>query len=348
MSSINLPKPISAGILLSYSCTGQCRHCMYACSPDWRSDWISLDRMMGCLTWLAPTIAPSPRGRESVSVNHGLHFTGGEPFLRFSLLLESVEFARKLSIPSVFVETNCYWCTSDKVTRDRMVELKKAGLCGILLSVNPFILEYVPFDRTERGVRVGAGVFGNDALVYQSVFYNQFRALGIRGMLSFEEYLEKTGLRGLTFAEVLTMGRFPYSLGYLFRRYRASEFLMESCRNELTRNWHIHIDNYGNYMPGFCGGISMARVTRLGDFGTQSLNKISGALTVRLEKLWQLGRKFGYSERQEGYISKCHLCVDIRRHLVSETDQFPELAPKEFYSHLECAQRPAETGDSAS
>jgi hypothetical protein len=44
-------------------------------------------------------------------------------------------------------------------------------------------------------------------------------------------------------------------------------------------------------------------------------------------------RDFGYEEKSEGYVSKSHLCLDIRKYLAKES--FEELAPKEFYSHLE-------------
>lgn len=43
-------------------------------------------------------------------------------------------------------------------------------------------------------------------------------------------------------------------------------------------------------------------------------------------------RDFGYEEKSGGYISRCHLCLDIRKHLAKEG--FEELAPNEFYSHL--------------
>ena len=33
------------------------------------------------------------------------------------------------------------------------MELKDCGLAGILISINPFYLEYVRFERTERGIR---------------------------------------------------------------------------------------------------------------------------------------------------------------------------------------------------
>lgn len=28
------------------------------------------------------------------------------------------------------------------------------------------------------------------------------------------------------------------------------------CLEELTRPWHVHIDNYCNYMTGYCGGLT--------------------------------------------------------------------------------------------
>ena len=57
------------------------------------------------------------------------------------------------------------------------------------------------------------------------------------------------------------------------------------------------------------------------------------ALLTSMEGLYRLGKEFGYEE-QEGYISKCHLCLDIRRHLVRH-GEFKELRPREFYEHLE-------------
>ena len=35
-----IPEPASAGLILSYKCSAECLHCMYACSPEWRGDWI--------------------------------------------------------------------------------------------------------------------------------------------------------------------------------------------------------------------------------------------------------------------------------------------------------------------
>jgi len=52
------------------------------------------------LEQLAQTIAPSPYGPNKVTLSHGLHFTGGEPFLNFDLLCKAVQMAESLKIPS--------------------------------------------------------------------------------------------------------------------------------------------------------------------------------------------------------------------------------------------------------
>ena len=118
--------------MLSYKCSASCRHCMYACSPKWESDWIKKDDLIYGLSKLSSSIKPSPLGGHSVSLNYGMHFTGGEPFLNFELLLGAVEIAERFQIPSTFVETNCFWCVDDEATREKLRLLKE--LLGILLS----------------------------------------------------------------------------------------------------------------------------------------------------------------------------------------------------------------------
>jgi hypothetical protein len=140
---------------------------MYACSPGWDDHWITKTNLNQMLKQLAKTIQASPYGPDTVTLSHGLHFTGGEPFLNFNLLLQTVKISEDLNIPSTFVETNCFWCTSDEVTREKLQLLKAAGLKGILISVNPFYLEYVPFERTRRCIKIGLEIFRQNTMVYQ-------------------------------------------------------------------------------------------------------------------------------------------------------------------------------------
>ena len=339
MARIAVPPPISCGLFLSYRCNSRCRHCIYACSPDWAADWITERNLLTILGQLSTRIEPSPLGRDRVSLNHGLHFTGGEPFLDFNLLLKGVEIARDLGIPSTFVETNCYWCADDQTARDRMTSLKNKGLSGMMISVNPFYLEYVPFDRTERAIRIGQEIFPGNLMVYQVEHYLHFRELGIRGSLPLEKYLGMVGpqyLRGAT--ELFLTGRAAYELKSLYPGRSARHFVKEPCQPPFLRDWHNHIDNYGNYIPGYCAGISLGDASDLERIWSEGIDAESHPVLAFLATgdfeglLGFASSQFGYREAAGGYVSKCHLCLDIRKHLSREG--FRELKPEEFYSHL--------------
>jgi len=314
---------------------------MYACSPRIRADWISRGDAEKILHNLSEVFKKRyPEGYEEFGLNLGLHFTGGEPFLNFDLLLDLVRISDRLRMPSVFVETNCFWAVNDEITSEKLLLLKDAGLHGILISVNPFILEYVPFERTLRAIRIAREVFKDKLMIYQEYFRRQIERLNIQGTMPLNEYLKRTGGAGLYYAELIPMGRACYELGKLFKKYPAERFFNESCREELTRPWHVHIDNYCNYITGYCGGIS------LGD--ARDLEAICSGIDLDdhpilamlvsnrgIKHLYDFAvKEFGYRESEDGYVSKCHLCVDIRRHIIQQTDEFKELSPKEFYLNL--------------
>lgn len=337
MENIRLPEPISGGLLLSYKCNAECRHCMYACSPKWEG-WISEEDLKEILSLLAGKIKPSPFGAEKMSLNHGLHFTGGEPFLNYKLLLKAVDIATELNIPSTFVETNCYWCFDDKVTKEKLQMLKERSLKGILISVNPFYLEYVPFERTERGIRIAQEIFSENVMIYQLEYYFRFKKLGIKGRISVEDYLKEHREDLTENVELFLMARAACRLKQLYPKYPSDYFLEEPCRPAFLRNWHNHFDNYGNYLPGYCGGISLGNWRTLDKLLEEGINlsrhPILGFLINQdFEGLLRFAKDFGYKESKEGYISKCDLCLDIRKHLLAKKE-FDELRPKEFYLHL--------------
>jgi hypothetical protein len=292
------------------------------------------------LSQLAGRIRPSPWGAQAIGLNHGLHFTGGEPFLNFPLLLEATAMAGELGIPSTFVETNCFWCRDDGTTRERLELLAEAGLKGIMISVNPFYAEYVPFERTERCIRLSHQVFGSNVAVYQLAYYHLFRQLGIKGRLPLEDYLRLTGSGRLADqVELFLMGRAARQLKALYPTYPARVFFHEPCRPSVLRDWHNHFDNYGNFMPGYCGGISLGHWGDLDLLESEGIDldahPVLGFLIAEdIGGLFQFAQDYGYQESPEGYVSKCDLCLDLRSHLVSKAD-FEELAPKEFYTHLE-------------
>ncbi len=141
---------------------------------------------------------------------------------------------------------------------------------------------------------------------------------------------------GLQYVELFASGRVPYKLSGLYEHRAARHFVGASCRQELIRDWHIHIDNYCNYVPGYCGGVALGDARDLNAICSGidlDERPVLNALLTDLKTLYDLGMQCGYEE-QDGYVSKCHLCIDIRRHL-ARRGEFKELAPKAFYDHLE-------------
>ncbi|MFX0202570.1 MAG: hypothetical protein ACFFCW_41225 [Candidatus Hodarchaeota archaeon] len=305
----------------------------------WKGDWISEKDLEEVLSQLAGEISPSPWGEQTVSLNYGLHFTGGEPFLNFELLLKAVEIAHQLKIPSTFVETNCYWCTNDERTSERLKRLREKGLKGILISVNPFYAEFVPFARTERCIRISKEVFGENVMIYQLEYYHRFKQLGIKEKISLEDYLKLTKTEDLTEkVELFLMGRAAYQLKTFYPTYPSHHFFNEPCMPTFLRDWHNHFDNYGHFVPGYCGGISLGRWQDLDSLTKEGIDLeeypvLRFLVAEDVRGLLHFAKEFGYQESPEGYLSKCALCLDLRNYLVSK-QEFKELNPKEFYAHL--------------
>lgn len=45
-------------------------------------------------------------------------------------------------------------------------------------------------------------------------------------------------------------------------------------------------------------------------------------------------KEWDFAPDPKGYTGKCHLCVEVRRHLVSAGAEFSELSPRAFYDNL--------------
>jgi hypothetical protein len=49
--------------------------------------------------------------------------------------------------------------------------------------------------------------------------------------------------------------------------------------------------------------------------------------------LFEMAKETGYESLPDGYVDKCHLCVDVRRWL-SGVGEHPELRPAGFYENM--------------
>src|SRR3972149_855841 len=86
-------------ILLTYQCTLECDHCFVWGSP-WQSGTLTLENLRRILQQAA-----------DLGTIESIYFEGGEPFLYYALLLNSVREAASLGF-RVGIVSSGYWATS--------------------------------------------------------------------------------------------------------------------------------------------------------------------------------------------------------------------------------------------
>lgn len=321
--------PTDLGLVLSYKCQCGCAHCLYNGGPQWH-DWISPETvekaLQATLTWPQPI---------------QVHLTGGEPFLNFPLLLQATEIAAHFGIPC-YCETNAGWCVQSDLVETRFRALREAGLAAILISCSPFHAEKIPPKRTLLAIAIALDIFGQQGvIVYLPEWLDQIVRFGVENTTPLKRYVESYGARpaGLMFWEgygLIPGGRSGYILGYLTSRRPPYFFKGEHCQAEILYPQHSHFDLYGNFISGFCGGLSVGDWRNLAEVLSEFR---SGRYPPLIDILVSDGpyglftmahREYGYQPLRYGYAGKCHLCVDVRKHLGS-FNQFHELRPMGFY-----------------
>ncbi len=322
--------PSDLGLILTYRCTSGCAHCLYNCGPGWQ-DWMSAEAVRAGLE----------NAVREWGATFQLHLTGGEAFLNTRLLRLAVQTAAELDIP-VYAETSAAWCARPEVVEKRLRQLKADGLQALLVSCSPFHAEKIPLIHTLTAIEAGVNVFGPARVtVYQTEWMEQVAAFGVETPVPLEAYIERYGRKraGRMFWEgygLISGGRSGERLGDLAMRFPAEEFEGQVCRYEILYAQHAHFDLYGNFIPSFCGGISVGGWNDLG--GLREAYR-SGQYPALIRKLVEEGpfglyelaaRRYGYRELEDGYAGKCHLCVDARRFL-AHRETFPELQPDGFY-----------------
>lgn len=313
--------------MLSYRCSCACRHCLYRCSPAQPDEWITpelADRVFAAL-------AREPGFRE-------LHLAGGEPTLRMDLLEALIRQAVARRVPLSYVETNGGWCKDAETALAGMRRLKAAGLPSILISVSMFHHEFVPFSATRHAVQAAREVFGSGrVLVYLPHLYDLLSRMPDEGTHSLDEFCRYAGIERrspelLELFDVMPGGRVPQGLRECYTPQPAEAFRDCTCAGELLRAEHVHIDHHGHLFTGGCAGLVVGTVDDLHPAIDPGRHPVFTALCdggpYALADREAAPR--GFVPRENGYISKCDLCFDARRHL-HKTGGYAELRPGTFY-----------------
>ncbi len=269
----------------------------------------------------------------------GIHLAGGEPFLNPDLLETAIRMAGDYGIPIDYVETNGAWASTVKRTNDLLRRMKDAGLQALLVSVSPFHLEYIPLASTIRCIEAAQDIFNGRVIIWQQHWLRIFHSLGLTERTDFASLLSHFNVsdqkRIPDWYSLTPGGRVPFGLSELYERRPAREYAKVNCRHRLSGTSHFHIDNDLNFIPDLCSGIAASRLETLHDEQETEQLPVLGRLYLgTLGDLMKWAEsEHGYTPDKCGYVSSCHLCIDIRRHLVKQ-NAAPELRPSGFYEGI--------------
>ena len=326
--------PRDIGLILSYRCQTACAHCLYNCGPDWH-DWMKVGEVRIALE----------AAKATWGTGFQVHLTGGEPFLNFRLLLASTRIAVELGIP-VYVETSAAWVRDPAQAEERFGQLHEVGLGAVLVSVSPFHQESIPLQRTLDGISAARAVFGAArVMVYQAEWLPELARHGLKSPVPLDLYREEygqvdAGLRFWMGFGLIGGGRAGYRLGEWITCRPADTFTGRRCRDELAFAPHSHLDLYGNFIPSFCGGISLGDWHDLpGLVKGFRQQRVGRLVRVLMDSgpfgLYQLAKdEYGYQPLSGGYVDKCHLCVDVRKHFIASGVSSGTFQPVHFYQNI--------------
>ncbi len=322
-----IPPLLSGGVMLTYRCTNACKHCGYRCSPA-RPNYFMSEAMID-RTFAALAREPSL---------HGVHLAGGEATLNWDRLEYAIRSAGGHGVAVDYLETNVAWCDDLETARDGFERLRRVGLRAVLISASLFHNEFTPLERTKAGIRAAQDVFGrHGVIVWTSEVLQLMEGLDATKTHPLKRSCELLGLepqRGDVWRvhNYLTPGgRTTEKLAEGVERRSAEEFAGQSCRQTLESTSHFHVDPYGSLFTGHCPGISVADIDDLHPQLTeQSVPVYTCLLRGGPHAMWrELAEDF--EPDPLGYISCCHLCLDLRQHL-RRSRKYGELRPDDFYN----------------
>jgi len=316
--------------MLTYRCTNACRHCLYRCSPRQVDTWMSRELAQRVFDELAaePHLGP-------------VHIAGGEATLKMNLLEDVISLAVRAGVPLSYVETNGMWCTDRQTALAGFERLAAAGLTAVLVSASPYHNEFIPFVRTRTCVEAATEVFGpGGVIVWIPQMYNTVSQLPEDRTHTVAEFCRFVGLdeRSEVLGQLYYLtpaGRVLEELRDCYAAHPAEHYRTDRCDADLMNTSHFHVDPFGNLFTGLCPGIAPGKIGDLHPEITPESHPVfwhlcSGGPHALMR--WACER-YDYRPRDEGYISKCDLCMDLRRYLRG-TGDFAEIAPDAFYAEL--------------
>jgi hypothetical protein len=312
----------SGGIIANYKCPAACGHCLYGCSNNAEPGYMDEATAVRVCERLCQL------GCRSV------HIGGGEPFLNPGGLITLIKVIIDSGLQLDYIETNAAWMTGDD-DRNRQIlsDVVKVGGDCIMVSADPFHVEFIPFWKPLALIRLLRQT-GTQHFIWQE------RYLPLLQKLDPQKTYDSKALEAIFGYDVTGKCALEYGMSFngralnLLRKYgkkKPAKVLMEECP-ELYNTSHFHVDYFGRYiMPGCTGmGILIEDVGK--ELDPAKYPVMSRLFNGGVSELLSYAQKLGYSLESDGYYSKCELCFHIRKYLISvNRESHPDLTPGDYY-----------------
>lgn len=268
-----------------------------------------------------------------------VHIGGGEPFLDVAKLGEVLDALAEEGLGVEYVETNGFWAVDGERAEAVLGALEGRGVRALLVSFSPFHNAFVPLERMENAVRA-CRRRGWEAIPWTEAMWREMGELdrgGPHGMAEYEERFGEGYGAALAWRYPLRLGgRAALTFAGVLEGTEADALCEAAgpCR-EPQDTTHFHVDLEGNYVPGLCAGFVVdVEDAVAGEVDGERYPWLAVVVAEGVAGLRRLAERCGV--RVGGrFVSKCHLCLEIRRRLVASGCGGRELGPKGFYEALE-------------
>jgi radical SAM protein with 4Fe4S-binding SPASM domain len=254
------------------------------------------------------TLEQASRYVEEAAANRArwISFTGGEPFLVYSLLSSLIEHTLKRGLLSEVV-TNCNWATTRKKALELLPPLKDSGLNALNISVDDFHQEFIPLERVRNCYEVAKSLELKLVLMITVKKSSSITTERIRDIMK-DPYIQVLGEERIPNPSALAIETHfaPIGRGTSIPRYEMQYKKPERqpCKQLLT---DIGVRPKGDVLP-CCGPLGVHEDSVIGNLEEESLSEI-------LKKAWQNPwlrelHKTGDYLKNNCYVSRCHMCVE--------------------------------------
>jgi hypothetical protein len=291
----------SVHFLLTYQCLFECDHCFLYCGPQ----------AEGTFTLAQITEALDQAVAAGVE---GIEIEGGEPFLYYPLMLETLRQAKSRGLTRGIV-TNCYWATTVEDARLWLEPLVEVGIDSLAVSDDEFHCSDSEESCAKRAFQAAMelGLPASSICIEKpAVDTTEVRQRG----------------KAVVGGTAVMKGRAVEKLAADLPR-RRFECFTECTQENLAEPGRVHLDPLGNVFV--CQGLSIGNIWKkpLAEIMTgyrPAEHPVIGPLLTGGPA--ELARRFGLPEGDD-YVSDCHLCYLVRRNLLAD---FPALlCPAQVY-----------------